>query len=334
MSFIRIQTSDQIVDNEIIVRPAWSNNIQTLSTFYTPSVNDSSYYLNVYGVQPSVNPSATEEFNIAYGHISGSGSVGTTQDGVGYTQAIYGQMRNIVYNSELSNFNFGGSNGISKDIYVISIKRNRFRESIKEGSFNLSLKSGSYTLNLTDNSNESNIVNYIGNNRYFTIVSGSNGSLASGSSVIGTTSGSYGFLFPDKGLVILNATSLSLPTGSGGINLIQITGSTTNVTNNCTKLFQYIQSGASFKLSSKETVSSQYISTKVPYRELNHTTNPSIIDNNGNILHTTLIDYPEVFVTTIGLYNDSNDLLAVAKLSKPIKKSFIKDLNLKIKLSY
>ena len=50
MSFIRLQVTDQIVDNETVVRPAWSNNVQTLTTFYTPSVNDSSYYLNVYSV--------------------------------------------------------------------------------------------------------------------------------------------------------------------------------------------------------------------------------------------------------------------------------------------
>jgi hypothetical protein len=332
MSFIRLQVTDQIVDNETVVRPAWSNNVQTLTTFYTPSVNDSSYYLNVYSVPPAINPSSTEEFNISYGHISGSGSVITTQDNVGSTQAIYGQFRNIVYNSELSNFNFGGV--ISSDIYVISVKRNRFRESIKEGSFNLSLKSGSYTLNLTDNSNESSVTSYLGNNKYFTIVSGSNGSIASGSTTSGTASGSYGFVFPDKGLIILNARALSLPTGSKGINLQTLSGSTTNVTNNCTKLYQYIQAGGNFKLSSKETISSQYITARVPYRELNHTTNPSVIDNNGNVLYTTLIDNPEVFVTTVGLYNDTNDLLAVAKLSKPIKKSFVKDLQLKIKLSF
>jgi len=332
MSFIRLQNTDQIVDNELIVRPAWSNNIQTLTTFYTPNVNDSSYYLNVYSVPPAINPSSTEEFNISYGHISGSGSVISTQDGVGSTQAIYGQFRNIVYNSELSDFNFNGT--ISPDIYIISVKRNRFRESIKEGSFNLSLKSGSYTLNLTDNSNESNITSFIGNNKYYTIVSGSNGSMASGSTISGTVSGSYGFLFPDKGLIILNARALSLPTGSNGINLQTLSGSTTNVTNNCTRLYQYIQAGSNFKLSSKETISSQYITARIPYRELNHTTNPSIIDNNGNVLYKTLIDNPEVFVTTVGLYNDTNDLLAVAKLSKPIKKSFIKDLQLKIKLSF
>ena len=285
-------------------------------------------------IDRGIIPGSTEEFNISYGHISGSGSVTTTSDGTGLTKAIYGQFRNIIYNSELSDFNFGGTNGISPDIYILAIKRNKYKESIKEGSFNLSLTSGSYTLNLTDNSNESSLVNYIGSNRYFTIVSGSSGSLASGSSTIGTASGSYGYLFPDKGLIILNARALALPTGSKGINLSPITGSTTNVTNNCTKLYQYIQSGGSFSLSSKETISSQYITLRVPYRELNHTTNPSIIDNNGNILFTTLIDNPEVFVTSVGLYNDLNDLLAVAKFSKPIKKSFINDLNLKVKLSY
>ena len=60
----------------------------------------------------------------------------------------------------------------------------------------------------------------------------------------------------------------------------------------------------------------------------------SIIDNTGNILYTTLIDNPQTYITTVGLYNDNNELLAVAKLSKPLVKDFTKEALIRIKLDY
>ena len=45
-------------------------------------------------------------------------------------------------------------------------------------------------------------------------------------------------------------------------------------------------------------------------------------------------DDPRVYITSVGLYDDANQLLAVAKLSKPILKSFAKELLVKVKLDY
>ena len=43
---------------------------------------------------------------------------------------------------------------------------------------------------------------------------------------------------------------------------------------------------------------------------------------------------PKVYVTTVGLYNDNNELLAVAKLSKPLLKSFSREAIIKVKLDF
>jgi hypothetical protein len=40
------------------------------------------------------------------------------------------------------------------------------------------------------------------------------------------------------------------------------------------------------------------------------------------------------FITTVGLYNDANEMVAVAKTSRPIAKSFSKELLLKVKLDF
>jgi len=47
-----------------------------------------------------------------------------------------------------------------------------------------------------------------------------------------------------------------------------------------------------------------------------------------------MIDNPTTFITTIGLYNDSGDLVAVAKLSQPVAKDFTKEALIRVKLDY
>jgi hypothetical protein len=94
-------------------------------------------------------------------------------------------------------------------------------------------------------------------------------------------------------------------------------------------------SGASsFTLQSEETVSSRYFFTRVKNSDFNYTTNPSIINNSGSLLYDTLINNPQTYVTTVGMYNDNNELLAVAKLSRPLVKDFTKESLIRIKLDY
>jgi hypothetical protein len=47
-----------------------------------------------------------------------------------------------------------------------------------------------------------------------------------------------------------------------------------------------------------------------------------------------MINSPQSYITTVGLYNDNNDLLAVAKLSRPLLKDFSKESLVRIKLDY
>mgnify|MGYP003116115551 CR=1 FL=1 len=47
-----------------------------------------------------------------------------------------------------------------------------------------------------------------------------------------------------------------------------------------------------------------------------------------------MINSPKTFITTIGLYNDNNDLVAVAKLSQPVTKDFTKEALIRVKLDY
>jgi hypothetical protein len=323
MSFSRYNTDDSVISAETVVRPMWTGDTYTLSTFFTASTY-TEYYLDVYQTGSTASGSEVQ-FDIQYGNINGSGSAPINSTVVGYSPSriVYGQYRNLVYGTETTNFSFDGGTTTAKDIYAINISRTRYKQSIQPGTFNLTLTSGSATIKLTDDSNTTGLTRFLGENRVYYIISGSNGN-AYTSSAVNTY---YGMMLPDLGIAILNASgSLSpyITTPNQGVTAV----------NNHLKLFASIKTGANFQAQSQEVISSRYFFTRVKNSEFNYTTNPSIIDDNGNLLYTTLINNPQTYVTTVGMYNDNNELLAVAKLSKPLVKDFTKEALIRIKLDY
>lgn len=345
MSFISFEAADSIVSSEVITAPLWSRDTYTLTSgsMYTSSVqeldNTGKFYLNVTNL-PIATSGSELQYSVAYGNVYGSGSApfNSAVPGATPTSTVYLQYYNLLYANEGntgSMFNFGGNNGSSRDIYVINVSRARYKESLKPGSFNLTLVNGANRLQLTDDSNNTSVTNYVGTNRVYNIVSGSNG-LSYNSSSLQTDSGSYGFFLPDIATVILNPRALSLAGASGGLAVTPDETVSTSYTStyslNNSKLFNIIKSGNSFSLNSQETVSARYYDVHVKYGELNYTTNPSVIDSNGNIIFESMVYNPQTFPTTVGLYNMQNELLAVAKLSKPLAKDFTKTLTLRVKL--
>lgn len=95
----------------------------------------------------------------------------------------------------------------------------------------------------------------------------------------------------------------------------------------------YVDRLQNITLSSEETITSNYVFLRVRNDELNHTTNPSILED-GQIFDNYLIDSPRTFITTVGLYNNNNELIAVGKLSRPLTKDFTKEALIRVKLDY
>ena len=62
--------------------------------------------------------------------------------------------------------------------------------------------------------------------------------------------------------------------------------------------------------------------------------NPSNISGSGELRWNVMVNTPQTYITTVGLYNDNNDLLGVAKLSRPLLKDFTKEALVRIKLDY
>jgi hypothetical protein len=341
-SYSRLNSDDTTVSTDKVVTNAWSADTDTLSTFFTSSTqavytnatSQGNFYLDVYKDDINITSSAEVQFSVAYGHKAGSGSENftNTAGAFGNTAAkvIYNQYRQLVFGDETSNFNFNGYT--PNDIWIINVARGRYKHALKTNTLNITLADGSNNTHLTDDSitvTGSATITNLG--RQFNLVSGSNG-IRSGSVLNQTTagSGSYGFVYPEAGIIILNGeamrnrTLLKWPEGTGATGNKQ-----------AQHLYNaFKNSGGAFQVDSEERISSQFMFVRVKNNEFNYSSNPSYIDNNGNLNNTTMVDSPTTYITTVGLYNDDNNLLAVAKLSQPLKKDFTTEALIRIKLDY
>ena len=342
MSFKRLETDDFVVSADSITAGLFTDNqIPTITTFFTSSnqSNGSSgdYYLNVF----SNTVTSSLEFAVTYGNKLGSGSVAynLSVDGKSPSSTVYGQYRTLVLGDENADFTFGSIT--SSDFWAISMERNRYKESILPGSTTLLLSGSDGVISLTDNSQVASSVVFNDAGRVFQLVSGSAGNLNTSKQANGysVNSGSYGLFLPDIATYILNPRALSDTFANGGIGLDATTTSALSISTNPNPNIIYAaissSDAASFTANSEETITSDFVFVRPRSSEFNYSENPSFISGStGEVLYPSFINSPTTYITTVGLYNDTNELLAVAKLSRPLKKDFTKEALVRVKLDF
>ena len=75
--------------------------------------------------------------------------------------------------------------------------------------------------------------------------------------------------------------------------------------------------------------------TRAFNQQFNYTNNPTSIANASlGSISSNLTGNPTTFITTIGLYDNNNDLLAVAKTAPPVKKDFDTEKVFAVRLQY
>jgi hypothetical protein len=349
MSFKAFQPTDIVVSSDSITATLWSTNTPQLATFFTSSTQAASsagtYYYNVYQTSSLLTGSEVQ-FAIAYGNSAGSGSLNYNNlvNGKSPTATIYGQYQDLVLGDENTDFIFGAIT--SSEFLAISFERSRYKESLFLGSLSLTLSGSGNNITLTDNSNYVSSVSYTGGGtRVFQLISGSLGIRYTGSATTGdgysANSGSYGWLLPDIGTILLNPKALAAPAVSGGMNFKYSGSATASASPNVTpmtSLFAAVSGGAltsGFYINSQETVTSDYVFVRPQSSEFNYSENPSFISGStGEILYSQFINNPQTYITTVGLYNDANELLAVAKLSRPLQKDFTSEALIRVKLDF
>jgi hypothetical protein len=348
MAFKRLDPEDLVISTDSVAGAMWSNNNPTLASFFTSSTqvasNTGQFYYSVYQTS-STNLSSAIQFDIAYCDKNGSGSVRYNQgvDGMSPTRTNYGQYRTLILGDENADFVFG--NTTSSYFYAINIERARYKQSLLPGTMTMFLSGSGGRISLTDDSTIASSVTYTDAGRVYNMVSGSAGTVyTAGSSSLGWTpsSGSYGWFLPDIGVILLNGVALDGAGAAGGIALSSSRASNSTV-NNPQLIFNALNRAANattnppqgFTMQSQEALSSDFIFVRARNSEFNYSENPSFISGStGEIIFDSFINNPQTYITTVGLYNDSNELLAVAKLSRPLPKDFTKELLVRVKLDF
>ena len=184
---------------------------------------------------------------------------------------------------------------------------------------------------------------------------------ASITSVYDTISGEgYGLFYPDRGIIVLNPVAIGNKIGNVWNEAFQSVGhlapggagsglyaSNTyvgaypdNITSTATeqyyhkRLYYAIKLGKDFEMRRTENISTQHFFVRATNREFNYSNNPTFVNADGTFAEVTFNTDPQTFITSIGLYNDSNEVIAIAKTSQPVPKSFDKEVLIKVKLSY
>jgi hypothetical protein len=283
--------------------PLWSGGTATLTAFYTSSVQSGSsgnYYYDVYDKVGS-DTTRVVQFAVTYGHVEGSGSLSTSA-GNNPSKAIYRQFRNISIKNPQSEtkFAFPEDNKMTfpagKDVFVININRARYREKMDPGNWELRLIGGG-----TGSANTLRLIDDSGATADSTVKASQrvfnvvSGSISDGSSQIDTSADAQKtFGTPDQGSYGLFYPEL----GTIVLNAEAISGSVVGIS---------------------DARGHDISAVRLP--------RASAANNN------TAYELVQA-ITTVGLYNDGNELLAVAKLSQPLLKSKDREAVIKVRLDF
>jgi len=342
---------DQVTGKiEVVTTGLWSGDTGSLSTFFTSSTQvaatSGDYYYNVYNADPTADGSAIQ-FAIAYGHQGGSGSISLENDDNSTlaTKATYAQYKQILLEQDDAQFTFVSSSSQgthdSDDIYVLNISRARYKEKMDAGNWSIQLSGSNGEFTFIDDSGKkfSDTVGKAG--RVFNIASGSLNLGSQAEATVASTTASngegYGLFYPDQGLLIFNPSAIADTIGSELSPNLGVDAEYQNhkLLWNSIKLTEGGANGADFQARRTENVSTSHYFVRATNREFNYSNNPTFVTGtDGSFSESTFETDPKTFITTVGLYSDANELLAVAKTSQPIAKSFDKEVLIKVKLDF
>jgi hypothetical protein len=339
----------------VISRGIWSNDNPDLSTFFTSSAQTDTqkkYFYQVWNASPAASGSE-QQFSVAYGNRFGSGSNQSPSSIDDPTKAIYSQMKvtALTPGDDIFTFNSGSTTQDSDQIYVLTIDRARIKDSLDPGGWELylatlsgsSVPNNQHTGSSVKVKGDGSVVSLIDDSELTTTVDVTNAlkryNIISGSVVGGAyTDGGgnyhyYGFVYPQLGLMVFNGLALNQYVAFNSVS-----GSVDG--DNAFKLFTSISGAAAINsnynftaTNNEKTISSNYF-VRVRNSDYNFSNNPTFITgSNGQIL-PAFINNPQTFLTTVGLYNDNNDLVAVAKVSRPLLKNADSELLVKVRIDY
>jgi hypothetical protein len=349
-------TIDRVTNRtEIVTSGIWSGDTGSLNLFFTSSAQQSDvsgkYYLDVYNLA-TTSDAAEVQFSIAYGDVNGFGAPTLQQTDTSTlpTKATYNQFKNVLLDSSDAFFSvYTGSIAGGHDLqnfYVINVNRARYKERLDPGNFSIELSGSVRNITLIDDSGGSD-ENVTTAGRVYNIVSGSLNIGSALSSSIAITGGysaplngqGYGLFYPDMGIILLNPKALASACdpllGEANNSIANIYHQNNGANSGSVALLNSMAGGADFQMRRTENVSTSHYFVRANNREFNFSNNPTFVTGLvGEFVQPLFERDPKVYITSVGLYDDANELLAVAKVSRPIEKSFDKEIAIKVKLDF
>lgn len=337
----------------IYTRGLWADSSGELLTFYTSSAQTTSskqYYYEIWN-SSSLSCQDSQMFSVAYGNIKGSGSLSQGGDaGDTPSRAVYSQYRLMCLDPGTSSFSLANGSPMNQ-IYIVNLNRARVGDKLDPGNFELSLTKlagDSFVNSLFTGSN----VTVSGSNERITLIDDSGDSsdmlgyggipspvrnLVSGTIAGGIYNPSapvyYGSVYADMGTIILSGEMLNASASFNSATGSNVSG------DNAMKLFKSVSGSGTlargFVARAVDVKEQDFYFVRVDNSILNYTNNPTYVSGSAGFLSNGRFENePATYITSIGLYDDFGQLLAIAKLSKPLKKSFNSELSVTVKLEY
>ena len=356
---------DKITSIEKVTSPYHSDGSETLlaASIVSTSLSDTNenYF---FGISNS-STATTTEWNVAFGSTNGYGAK-VEANTKSETEAIYKQYASILLsptevtggffisrNNSLTTVptNAKVASGKDQEIYVMSARRTNMKDRVNKGTWTVALsgsstadaKLGVSTLSLTDDSVDGTPTATPVGDRY-NIVSG-----AAGTVINAATDRTYGFFYPDMGILVFSAAELSssIP-GKGankgdtvifdkaehkGFGFSSDTNANEKTALRLVNCLQPVGAKLSFR-DEEDQVSAQYF-CRVRSGHANFSNNPTFVSGSENKLRNEKMrGNPQTFITSVQMYNNAGDMVAVGHLSKPLKKNFSSEATIKVKLTY
>lgn len=315
---------------------------ERMTLFYTgsTSVSHSKYFIPVWDKEPEKHDSY-HHFDIAYAHINGSGSSYTSSVvDMLPSKSIYRKYMLECMGSTNGKFKFK-NNKESDYFYVIQFDRNDFKDRIDPGNMQITLCPLSSSKNQLINTGSNFYVDQT-RGEIFTLIDDSNDAdesqaayryvqdhyyLISGSIQEGAydedNTESWGVVFPKSGIMILDGTMLdqscSFNTVTASIDGDNNRKLFLSISGSCSGHSIRTTSGSWYARSTEEYMRETYL-CRAHSEEFNYSNNYTYhVDKSGSLRYYSTVT-PFTYITTVGLYSNNGDLVAVGKTRKPLRK--------------
>jgi len=226
--------------------------------------------------------------------------------------------------------------GSMKEVFFVNFSRLLTKDEIKKGSFRMSLSTASWAQPSMGTRTLGDYHAKVDGTGVTNTVGGDFGILYDSTTASVGDSG-YGVIFYQAGIAVITASLFHNIPGNifnqdDNANYdVEKSLVSASITGSLNALRHRIQN---ISFNNTTEINSTIYFCRAPANKFNYSSNPTYTTGSKIRVKNVASDNPCAYVTTVGLYNAANELLAVAKLSEPLKKSVDNELTIRVRLDY